>query len=129
MSTDALPGSADAAMPHDPSAIASLQSFGGASLALEMAGLYLEQAPQWLALALGAAAAGDAQTLRRATHSMKSSSLHLGAMRVGAMAREIEHIASTGDVARASAMLPEFERVVDAACGWLRQQVEELEKV
>jgi HPt (histidine-containing phosphotransfer) domain-containing protein len=41
---------------------------------------------------------GDAETVARAAHTLKSSSANLGATNVAAIARLIEHSARTGDI-------------------------------
>ena len=51
---------------------------------------FLEEAPAMLAELRDALAAGDADTFRRAAHSLKSNSHTFGALALGALARDLE---------------------------------------
>ncbi len=75
----------------DPTVFKELQDTAGEDFAKELVDTFLEDAPSMLAELHSALAAGDADKFRRAAHSLKSNSLTFGAMRLGDMARELEH--------------------------------------
>ncbi|MDA1107564.1 MAG: Hpt domain-containing protein [Proteobacteria bacterium] len=58
---------------------------------------------------------GDAQVAHRTAHSLTSTSAHLGATVLSALAREIEKLGREGDLAQVSARLPLIERKYQAA--------------
>jgi HPt (histidine-containing phosphotransfer) domain-containing protein len=76
-----------------------LESFGGdTDFLAEMLETYFEDSPQQLAAMEAAMAAGDAEQLRRAAHSLKSNSATFGALAFSAQARELEMMAKQGEV-------------------------------
>ena len=68
-----------------------LQDTAGEDFAKELIDTFLEDAPSMLAELRGALGSNDADKFRRAAHSLKSNSLTFGAMRLGSLARELEH--------------------------------------
>ncbi len=76
--------------PIDPTTFAELQDTAGAEFVAELVGTFLEEAPQMLGELRRAMAAGDAESFRRAAHSLKSNSHTFGASRLGEMARALE---------------------------------------
>jgi HPt (histidine-containing phosphotransfer) domain-containing protein len=68
----------------------------GEEFFLELVAIYLEDTPKGLLELRQALEVRDAPTITRAAHTLKSSSANLGAMRMSAIAREIE---SAGGVA------------------------------
>jgi HPt (histidine-containing phosphotransfer) domain-containing protein len=76
-----------------------LDSFGGdADFLAEMLETYFDDSPKQLAAMEAALAAGDAEQLRRAAHSLKSNSATFGALAFSAHAREIEMMAKEGNL-------------------------------
>ena len=67
-----------------------LQDSAGPEFVAELVDTFLEEAPLMLAELRSAKAASDADTFRRAAHSLKSNSQTFGAMALGALARELE---------------------------------------
>jgi HPt (histidine-containing phosphotransfer) domain-containing protein len=65
----------------------------------ELAGAYVAESADHLEGMKAAAAAGDAEAIVRPAHSLKSSSAALGAMRLSAMCKEIEHAGRAGQAA------------------------------
>lgn len=63
----------------------------------ELIATYLAEGPDHLAQMASAAAASDAAAIIRPAHTLKSSSASLGAMRLAAVAREIEFCGRAGD--------------------------------
>jgi len=96
--------------------IRSMDKSGGNALLARLIGIYMKSAPELLRVMRSAADAGDAKALGNAVHSLKSSSLNVGAARLGALCREIEAGAkSTPPVAPAglvAATETEYLRVV-----------------
>jgi HPt (histidine-containing phosphotransfer) domain-containing protein len=64
----------------------------------EMLETYFDDSPRQLAALEAALAAGDADGLRRAAHSLKSNSATFGALAFAAKAKEIEMLAKEGDL-------------------------------
>jgi HPt (histidine-containing phosphotransfer) domain-containing protein len=75
-----------------------MESIGGdAEFLAEMLETYFDDSPRQLAAMEAALAAGDAEGLRRAAHSLKSNSATFGALAFSAQAREIEMLAKQED--------------------------------
>ncbi|MGJ7509680.1 Hpt domain-containing protein [Variovorax sp. GT1P44] len=74
----------------DRATFAELQEAAGADFVKELVQTFLEEAPLMLRELRDALAESDADTFRRAAHSLKSNSLTFGALTLGAMAREQE---------------------------------------
>ncbi len=70
----------------------------------------LQSAWDILAQLPGAAETGDAGTLERLAHSLKSVSANVGATRLSALAGELEQAAATGRLAQASEMISGIAR-------------------
>lgn len=74
-----------------------LESFGGDTAFLsELLETYFDDAQQQIAAMRAAVAAGDAEALRRAAHSLKSSSAHFGALALSARCRGLEMLGKAG---------------------------------
>ena len=101
----------------DAAALDRLRRFGGHSLLGRMIDLFLVAAPERIEAASRARAAGDAEGVERALHSLKSSSAQLGALRMQRLSEQGEHQARAGsldDVAQVtSALDEELARVRD----------------
>jgi len=67
-----------------------LKETAGADFIEELVQTFLEEAPAMLNELRESLAAGDADTFRRAAHSLKSNSMTFGAHTLGAMARGLE---------------------------------------
>jgi HPt (histidine-containing phosphotransfer) domain-containing protein len=92
------------------------ESIGGdADFLAEMLETYFDDSPRQLAAVEAALAAGDADGLRRAAHSLKSNSATFGALTFSAQAREIEVLAKEGVLQgaeqKAAALAAEYPRV------------------
>jgi histidine phosphotransfer protein HptB len=99
----------------DRATFSELQEAAGADFVKELVQTFLEEAPVMLKELHDARASGDADTFRRAAHSLKSNCLTFGALKLGAMAREQE----LGGLADArpdalEALSDEYERVSTA---------------
>jgi len=74
----------------DQATFEALKETTGAEFAIELVDTFLEEAPAMLRELRDALAAHDADTFRRAAHSLKSNSNTFGALALGSMARELE---------------------------------------
>jgi len=83
----------------DQSVLASLrelQDEGDPDIVAEVGGLFLKHSPDKVKAILVALETGDAKGLYLAAHSLKSSSAYIGAMRLSALARDLEMIGRSG---------------------------------
>ena len=74
----------------DPAVYAALQNTVGAEFAAELMDTFLEEAPGMLAELRNARTANHADRFRRAAHSLKSDGNTFGAVKLAALARELE---------------------------------------
>jgi len=112
-------GGSAAAGPHlDAGVLAALRELGsgaeGEALVANLAGLFLEDAPERLRAARAAAAAGDAAGLRAAVHTLKSSAASMGALRLSELAHALERDARDALPPEALARLAEMEAEFEA---------------
>ena len=96
-----------------------LETIGGdREFLAELIDTYLGDSPRLFGELRDGLAAGDATTVRRAAHTLKSTSASLGANRLAATCRDIESAAGSGDLAglaaRAELAQGEFEGVAVA---------------
>ena len=91
-----------------------LKESAGDEFVTELVGTFLEEAPPMLAELRSARAAGSTERFRRAAHSLKSNSLTFGAVRLGALARELELGALPADDAALDALDAAFARAAAA---------------
>ncbi len=104
-------------MPDDPIDAATLDELldtlgGDEAFLAELVGSYLADSPPLVAAMRDAVAARDAAALRRAAHTLKSTSASVGALRLAGVCREVE--------AAASADLVRGDLVEDAAAEYAR---------
>ena len=98
----------------DPHAFAELQANAGADFVKELIDTFFEEAPTMLDEMRAALAAGDAETFRRAAHSLKSNSQTFGAVALGALARDAELAGLAVGPAALDRLAPEYERARSA---------------
>ena len=67
-----------------------LEAAAGAEFVRELVDTFFEEAPAMIGELRASLAARDAEKFRRTAHSLKSNSNTFGALRLGAMARELE---------------------------------------
>jgi two-component system, sensor histidine kinase and response regulator len=84
------------------------QAGGDRELLLEVLGVLVEESPRWRRDLQDAAAQKDAQRLRRAAHTVKGAASNCGAERASSAAATVERLAARGEVAAASARLPDL---------------------
>jgi HPt (histidine-containing phosphotransfer) domain-containing protein len=80
----------------------------------ELIDTYLEDAADQLAALDAALDAGDAAALTRPAHSMKSSSLGVGALELGQVCRELEELGRAGSLDGAAEHVTEAHRQFEA---------------
>ena len=100
----------------DPHTFDELQATAGADFVAELVDTFAEEAPLLLAELRSALAAGAAERLRRAAHSLKSNSSTFGATRLAATARALE----LGGVPPDAAALDELGREIETTLAALR---------
>jgi HPt (histidine-containing phosphotransfer) domain-containing protein len=103
----------------DATALDRLRHFGGGSLLGKMIELFLVAAPKRIEAASRAEAAGDAEGVERALHSLKSSSAQLGAMRMQRMSEEGEHRARSGSLDGVGELMSALEEELARVREWL----------
>ena len=93
-----------------------LQDDGDPDIVAELGGLFLEHSPQRVEAILQAVKNRDANGLKTAAHSLKSSSAYVGAMRLSEMSRELEMMGHSqvldGAEEKAERLKREFKRVM-----------------
>ncbi len=95
--------------------IRALQMDGEPDLLSEIVVSYLSDAPKQLESIHSAAQAGDAESLRRSAHSIKSSSANLGAMILSGLCKELEEMGRSNDLQQAAQKCQQAQREFDAA--------------
>jgi HPt (histidine-containing phosphotransfer) domain-containing protein len=89
--------------------IRALDQPGSSALLYRVIGIYLKTTPELVRAMRRAADAGDAAAVGAAAHSLKSSSLNLGAAGLGALCREIEAAARSTPPATPAALIAALE--------------------
>ena len=74
----------------DQTTFEELKATAGAEFVSELVDTFLAEAPTMLADLRSSLAAGNADSFRRAAHSLKSNSNTFGALALGAMAKNLE---------------------------------------
>ena len=98
-----------------------LETIGGDRIFLaELIETYLADSPGLIAQLRDGLAADDAPGVRRAAHTLKSTSATFGAMRLAAIAREIETAAADDDLTEAAARIDAAQAEFDLVGGQLR---------
>ncbi|HKQ26310.1 MAG TPA: Hpt domain-containing protein [Burkholderiales bacterium] len=96
----------------DQDVYAELQETAGAEFVAELVDTFLEEAPGMLAELRSARAENHSERFRRGAHSLKSNSNTFGALKLAALARDLEIKGLDADPARDMAVLAEL----DAEC-------------
>ena len=78
---------------------------GEAAFIQELIDTYLSDAPQLFAQMRSALVAEDAETFRRAAHSLKSNSASLGALTLSALAKDLEIMGKAANLEGAAAKI------------------------
>jgi HPt (histidine-containing phosphotransfer) domain-containing protein len=86
----------------------------------ELVETFFEEAPGLLAQMDQALTGNDAETFRRAAHSLKSNGNSFGARRLAELARELEALGRDGRLDEAGPKLPQLEAAYEEAAQALR---------
>ncbi|HEU5103133.1 MAG TPA: response regulator, partial [Roseiflexaceae bacterium] len=90
--------------------LARLQSdLGGVAIVIEVIDMFCADAPQLLERMRAAIDNAEAQALRHAAHTLKSTSASLGAQALASCCTKIEELARGGALDQAAALLPHAE--------------------
>lgn len=108
--------------PIDKAVFEELRETAGADFVAELVGTFAEEAPQMLADLRAARAAGDAETFRRAAHSLKSNSTTFGAVQLAAQARALELGGLAPDAAQDLAAIGSVEAALQQALAALKER-------
>jgi NO-binding membrane sensor protein with MHYT domain/HPt (histidine-containing phosphotransfer) domain-containing protein len=99
----------------DQAVIANLRELGDSSLLSELAQMFLEEVPERLGALREAIEKGDAQAVKRITHTLKGSSATMGARRMYRLCLGLEQAGESNDLSAAASILEllnqEFDRV------------------
>jgi len=92
-----------------------LKETAGDDFIKELVQTFLEEAPTMLSELRQSLAAGDADTFRRAAHSLKSNGMTVGALTLGAMARDLElgGLPAAPQANALDALIQEYARVAE----------------
>jgi two-component system sensor histidine kinase/response regulator len=109
----------------DPGHLAAVRSLksGGSDLARRVIRLFLETTPHSIARLQRAASSGDAAEMSRAAHSLGGSSRELGALGLGQLCQDVEHLARAGQIIDAASLLPALEQELEAVRRLLLEQI------
>jgi CheY-like chemotaxis protein len=102
-----------------------LDPVGGLGLIKEIMGVYLDNSLALLRQVEQGVIAGDADALRRAAHSLKSSSANVGAEKLSKLFLELEVLGRDGQLTAAKPLLDETRRAYAAATAEMRQLMRE----
>ncbi len=106
-------------------ALLALRKPGGPDPRVRLMTLYLTSSPELMDGIRAAVAASDGPSLAKAAHSLKSSSLNLGAMGLGASCAELEQIGKANALQDAHAVLEKAERDFVAVCAAFSEAMRE----
>jgi HPt (histidine-containing phosphotransfer) domain-containing protein len=101
----------------DPAAFAKLVEITGGDLEFvdELVDTYLQDGVSQVAALRAAAESGSPEDLVRPAHTLKSSSLNVGALELGALSRSLEEAARQGPLADAAARVEAIAASFEAA--------------
>ena len=97
---------------------------GDEELLRDLCHIFLEESPKLLQTLQRATAAGDAEGVMRAAHSLKGEASYLGADGTTHAARQLEEMGKSKDLSRARDMLAVLEREVASLHLELKDPVE-----
>lgn len=111
----------------DPVVFAALVEMTGGEISFidELVDTYLDDGAEQIAALRDAVAASEVAALVRPAHSLKSSSLNVGAIDLGGLCRDLEEGARSGDVPDAAGRVTAIAAGFDAARDALLAQREE----
>lgn len=102
-----------------------LDPAGGLGLVRQIMKVYLDTSPENVRKVEQAVTAGDAESLRRAAHMLKSSSANVGAARLSDLFRQLEMMGKSSQLEEARALLDRMRRAYRDATEEIRNLVAE----
>lgn len=97
-----------------------LKQMSGADFIDELMETFLEDAPKLISELRAALQAGDADSFRRAAHSLKSNAATFGAAHLSQQAKELELIGKDGKLSETGGRLEALERTFAAVTSELK---------
>ena len=101
-----------------------LKMGGATDIVEKVIRMYLTNAPSLLEKMQGAVAAGDADVLRDAAHTLKSSSASVGATDLSAMCQQLEALGREGRVSEAMSVVGSAEAEFEAVSRALERELD-----
>ena len=108
----------------DQAAFDGLIEMVGDDFVGELVETFLEDAPELFAQMNQALDDGDAESFRRAAHSLKSNSASFGAMQLSSQAREMEYLGRDEKLDEARPKMAQLETAYEQAAAALRAYTE-----
>jgi len=115
----------------DPEVLEALEAFrdpGDSDPRIKLITLYVKFSSGLVELIKSAIRASDGQSLASAAHSLKSSSLSMGARKLGALCHELEQIGKTGGPPEAAGLIDRIEKYHIEAIAALEEVLQRLMK-
>ncbi len=104
----------------DKTTFDELKQISGADFINELIDTFLEDAPRLFDELRSAQEAGNADTFRRAAHSLKSNAATFGATQLAELAKELETLGREDRLKETGARLNVLKEALDSACDELR---------
>ena len=104
----------------DKTTFAELKQMSGAEFINELVDTFLEDAPKLIEEIKTALKANNADSFRRAAHSMKSNAATFGASHLAELAKELEMLGKENKLHETGDRLGALEEAVESACNELR---------
>jgi signal transduction histidine kinase/DNA-binding response OmpR family regulator/HPt (histidine-containing phosphotransfer) domain-containing protein len=106
----------------DPVVLRNIAALARPALLDSMIGLYLQHSPPVITAIELAAASGQADALREALHTFKSSTANLGGLRLATLTKECEVLLREGGIAKAAPSVQKIRREYQDFCSALLQE-------
>ncbi len=107
-------------MELDMTTFEELKQMSGEDFIDELVDTFLEDSPKLVTEMKAALQANDADTFRRAAHSLKSNSATFGANRLSELSRELEVLGKEHRLSEAETRLPPLEDTLRSVCAELK---------
>ena len=104
----------------DKTTFNELKEMSGAEFINELIDTFLEDAPKMIDEIKSALGANNADTFRRAAHSMKSNAATFGASQLAALAKELEMLGKENKLHETGDRLRALEEAYESACSELK---------
>jgi signal transduction histidine kinase/CheY-like chemotaxis protein/HPt (histidine-containing phosphotransfer) domain-containing protein len=106
----------------DPGVLRNIAALARPALLDSMIGLYLQHSPPLIGAIESAAASGQADALREALHTFKSSTANLGGLRLVTLTKECEVLLREGGITKAAPTAQRIRREYQDFCSALLQE-------